>query len=115
MPANRSEFLGCPLVSGVEMCVVGNLRSPGEAIVETLAVVDRTLLRGLQELSSTLCEGQERRPRTSSTKRTRLDEAGTSQMVDISIAAFAPTSIGGVKIPQWHRSKRSDSRQQPYI
>src|SRR5688572_24282485 len=75
------------LVRLVKVRVVGDLGPPSEARVEALAIVERAVLRSVEQVATVLRESHKSGPGTSSAKRTGFDEASTPQVFNLSIAA----------------------------
>jgi hypothetical protein len=97
------------------MRIVGDFRSPGEARVEALAIVEGAVLGRIQQVATALREGHERGSGPSSAKRTGFDEARAPQVFDLLVAVSGCTSFGWFQVTLRHGAKRADRRQQPHV
>ncbi|HVQ17056.1 MAG TPA: hypothetical protein VMS40_25810 [Vicinamibacterales bacterium] len=109
--ATAVRDLGCRvLVGAVKVGIVCDLWSPGDACVEALAILERAVLRRIQQVATTLRERHEGAPGTSCTEGARLDQARAPQVFNLPIATLASTTFGRLEVTSRHRAKRPDRR-----
>jgi hypothetical protein len=109
------DFVSGPFVRSVKMRVMRDLWSPREAGVEALPVVERAVLRRIQEVTTTFRQRYERRPRRSSTKGTGFDQARAPQVLKLLVSASAFSRCDRLEVASRHRAKCADRGQDPNV
>ena len=110
-----SDLFCSVLVGSVKVHIVRDFGPPGKACVVPLAVIERAVLRRVQQIAATLRERHERGPGTPSTKGAGLDEIRVLEVFELPIAVMLCPGVGWLEVTSRHGAERADSREQPNI